>query len=143
MYIILCLYTVHNLGEDQPVLQLSSLTLENAGIYHCVVSTYLMKEKSTSARISVNTTSTLNGLDDIVGNQVFFPPPSNKNLFASRPWKKLLNFEILINSLSIYSFDLATDDTFWRNWDSRQVFELSFFIFRTRQYDFLSQYQLS
>ena len=75
MYIILFLYTVHCLGEDQPVLQLSNLTLENAGIYHCVVSTYLMKEKSTSARISVNTTSTLNGLDDIVGNQVFLPPP--------------------------------------------------------------------
>ena len=140
MYIILCLYTVHNLGEDQPVLQLSSLTLENAGIYHCVVSTYLMKEKSTSARISVNTTSTLNGLNDIVGNQVFFPPPLLTKIELFLFWWVLCQFIRLTWQLTTH---LGQIEMYLKFEESFRWIELSFFIFRTRQYDFLSQYQLS
>ena len=44
-------------GEDQPSLKLTNLTLENTGNYHCVVSTAVMQERSYAVRLSVNTSA--------------------------------------------------------------------------------------
>lgn len=58
------------IGEDKPVLKLTGLTLENTGNYHCVASTYLMKEKSVIVRLSVNTSSPINGTMEDLCSQV-------------------------------------------------------------------------
>merc|ERR1719193_468177 len=101
------------IGEDKQVLRLTGVTLENTGNYHCMASTYLMKEKSVTARLSVNTSSPVNGIqDDIdiigVGDKMVIKAQPILPRYARQPMpigeKISLRFEVACGHLIVYEW---------------------------------------
>jgi hypothetical protein len=102
------------IGEDQPQLKLSNLTLENTGNYHCQVSSELMREKSYAVRLSVNTSSPIssNCLEDELepgaGDQMVVRTQPELAKYARQPMaigeKINLKFEVTCGRPVIYEW---------------------------------------